>query len=156
MSKTWRSCLGLGGWELRRAIPLAYVDVNGSPSYSIFVAYPSLMLQGLQAVTILNIYLYPSSYNFGRPAYLIFLLANIHNLSLVTNLNTFNKSAALLFDFSRSQSIDQRSNPLITSTIYQCVSRRGSLEGGISEMRCVITGDDKEQRAEMVRFSVLL
>ena len=88
--------------------------------------------------------------------YVLFFLANIHNLSLVTNLNTFDKSATLLFALSRPQSINQRSNPLIAFTVYQCVSRRGSLEGGISEMRCVITGDDKEQRAEMVRFSVLL
>ena len=90
-------------------------------------------------------------------AYILFFLANIHNLSPFTNLNTFDKSATLLIALSRSQSIDQRSNPSITFTVYQCVSRRESLEGGISEMRCVITGDDdKEQRAEMVRFSVLL
>ena len=90
-------------------------------------------------------------------AYLLFFLANIHNLSLFTNLNIFDKSAALPIALSRSQSIDQRSNPLITFTVDQGASRRGSLEGGISEMRCVITADDdKEQRAEMVRFSVLL
>ena len=87
-------------------------------------------------------------------AYLSFFLANIHNLSPVTNFNTFNKSAALPFALSISQSIDQRSNPLITFTVDQCASRRGSLEGGISEMRCVIAGDD--DRAEVVRFSVLL
>lgn len=89
-----------------------------------------------------------------------FFRANIHNFSLFSNLKIFINllhipPAASPFP-SKSQSIDHRSNPSTTCTVYQCWSRRGSLEGGISEMRCVITGDDDEQRMEMVRFSVLL
>ena len=146
-------CNGASRWHWNILIPrfLFFVSLHVKFLGHIHRQWPKLIYYCYRIV-----YIFHSLSQDIRNAYLLFLLANIHNLSFLTNLNTFDISVVLPFPLSRFQSIVQRSNPLITSTVYQYLSSKRSLEGGISEMRCVIRGDDDEQRVEMVRFSVLL